>query len=481
MSNGVYSLINQGIISVSSFVLVWLMTHLFGEETYGEFALLNSIILIGATVSTMGINEYLIKEIPYLKKSNDSVSLLAILSLSIQLVLTSCSVVLLFVACGNKVLAYLIEGFDQNTTSALLLGLGILFASIGNLANAYFSSVRELKKLLINDALMRHLLRIFLVGVLYLTTANESLIYVLLLVPLSLAGVFFISNVRDLRSYFFRKYPLESYVKSLKFSVPLIFTSFIGMLLLRLDLLVIAYYETSFSIAIYSTCILISSVLLLPSNALNQFVSPLFSSSIKKLNHEKRIDEVQKLYGFTTKWLVVITLIAGFGIIGWGSQALLLFSDCYAEGVSCLVILTISRLYSNLSGSCGRLMILYNYHKLILLNGAAMLLINLTLNIIMIPQYGITGAAISTLISTITIHTIQYLQMYFLTGYSIIDKHIFFPILIVGICAYIFSEVMAKKDQMLLYIPLYLVLCLLVVIVITPQKEFRHLLIVFRK
>jgi O-antigen/teichoic acid export membrane protein len=120
------------------------------------------------------------------------------------------------------------------------------------------------------------------------------------------------------------------------------------------------------------------------------------------------------------------------------------FGEEYIIGASTLFILGLAQLINTAVGANGYIMNMCGYEKVLLINDIFMAVINIILNYIMIPKYGIMGAAIATAISIASFNLFKLFQVkYYLDIIPFNRKyfHIIINISIISLCTYFIKGV----------------------------------------
>ena len=117
-------------------------------------------------------------------------------------------------------------------------------------------------------------------------------------------------------------------------------------------------------------------------------------------------------------------------------KVMLLFGPEYLSSAQILVILTIGTLLQSILGAAGPTLTMAGYTKLVLWNTISAFIINFTLNIWLIPIYGILGAAIATFISLTLIGLVRVIQVRIILKINFIDIKFLKPIL-AGLMTYL--------------------------------------------
>ena len=111
----------------------------------------------------------------------------------------------------------------------------------------------------------------------------------------------------------------------------------------------------------------------------------------------KEVGHVRVLYGAVTRWTYFITLPGVIFMLIARSQMMLVFgADFAGDGSVALVILLMGTLAATLAKGAGLSLVLGGHQRSELLCLSGGLMLNVLLNVLLIPRYGIIGAAIAT-------------------------------------------------------------------------------------
>jgi len=165
----------------------------------------------------------------------------------------------------------------------------------------------------------------------------------------------------------------------------------------KIDTVMLPAYQGLKDTAIYSIAILIATVMEIPKRNLTQAILSHLSFAIKEDDHEK-IDELYKkasLNLFIFGSLIFLIIIANiddiFRIIPKG--------DIYMAGKGVLIILLAGRLLDMISGINNEIILYSKYYAFSFVLIMILAVCTIIANIILIPIYGIIGAAIAVTLS----------------------------------------------------------------------------------
>jgi O-antigen/teichoic acid export membrane protein len=181
--------------------------------------------------------------------------------------------------------------------------------------------------------------------------------------------------------------------KLLAFSLPASLGGMSFMLCLWVDRLIVGHFRSASDVGIYQACSQSAMVFAIILSGFTSILSPLIVDLMRK-EEKARLEE---LYRVSTKWGLYMSLMVFLLISSAPYQVLsVVFGRDYAPGGTVLVILAFGQLASAGTGAIGPLMIMTGHqNRWLVLSGSALLL-NVALNFLLIPRWGITGAAIAT-------------------------------------------------------------------------------------
>ena len=203
---------------------------------------------------------------------------------------------------------------------------------------------------------------------------------------------------------------IMSYFTLLKISIPLMFAQSVQFIMAWTDKLMLGAIDTSSviyestviltnseAVGVYHTAFKLSMFAAVALMAINSIASPKFAEMFGKNDIEglkKVVHQSTKMIFWTSVPLVILFFIFPEFFLG-------LFGEEFKVGVTAFIFLSCGRLISSFSGSVGNILQMtgnQNIYARILLFGA---ILNVVLNLILIPRYGINGAAIASMSSLI--------------------------------------------------------------------------------
>lgn len=197
------------------------------------------------------------------------------------------------------------------------------------------------------------------------------------------------------------------------FSWPLIFVSAAGLVIGWTDTLMLGYFSTASDVGIYNVALPTAMLLMNITVAFSMIFLPVAS----ELYGRNRIEDLRTAYSAVTKWVFSLTLPI-FLLMALFSESIIqiIFGSAYIPGAIVLSILAAGFFIDSATGpvssiiqTCGRTKINMGCSFI----GAGT---NFTLNFLLIPVYGIKGAAIATASSYVLMKIALLISAYRIAG-----------------------------------------------------------------
>jgi O-antigen/teichoic acid export membrane protein len=132
---------------------------------------------------------------------------------------------------------------------------------------------------------------------------------------------------------------------------------------------------------------------------------------IAYLYHQERMTEVRRIYRASTGWVVRLSLPAFVALLVFPGDLLRLFGGDFAAGAAVTMILALGQLVNAATGPCGTLLNMSGRVAVNMYDNLAALLLNVLLNLWLIPAYGIIGAAAAWAVSLAAVNVARVLQV----------------------------------------------------------------------
>lgn len=192
------------------------------------------------------------------------------------------------------------------------------------------------------------------------------------------------------------------------FSAPLVISTVISILLTQTDTLMLGYFRPSQQVGLYNAAYPLANGMLVVLSAFGFLYLPLAS----RLDADDEREEIDTIYKITTKWIFIVTFPAFLTFVVFPSDVLsIFFGERYAPAGLALAILSVG-FFTNAAGGRNReTLSALGYTVAILIANLLAFLLNVGLNLLLIPAYGFIGAAVTSAASYIALNITVYVVL----------------------------------------------------------------------
>jgi len=255
-----------------------------------------------------------------------------------------------------------------------------------------------------------------------------------------------------------------------------------AMIVSRVDMLMIGMLIDLKHVAFYTVAFFIGNAIKVPARSIGSISTPLLAKADKENN--KR--QIQSIY---SKSSINQLIIGGvFFLCIWLNidDIFSMLPEKFSHGKYVVLFIGLAQLFNVTTGVNGLIIIYSKYYRFNMFSNILLLIITIAFNYILIPEYGINGAAVATAISVFLFYTIKMIFVYVKMGmhpfniktlYTIIL--LFSTLFIVGympITSNIFIDIILRSLLVLiLFVPLMLWLKLsedINKIIVDVRKQF---------
>nr|WP_286478624.1 MATE family efflux transporter [Empedobacter falsenii] len=186
-----------------------------------------------------------------------------------------------------------------------------------------------------------------------------------------------------------------SYREIIDYSLPMGISSFVVYLFSTIDIIILRNYYSSSDVALYALGIKIMAILGMIILSINVNLSP----QIAELYLKKEFDQLKQILTRSGRLIFIMSLIIGLTIIMFSDYILPIFGKEYSAAKTALIILVIGQILISSLGSSAIYLNMTGRPKVFRGFLLIALVINLSLNLILIPKFGIIGASITYVVT----------------------------------------------------------------------------------
>jgi O-antigen/teichoic acid export membrane protein len=376
-------------------VTVAVLARLLGPVAYGLYAISQTVLQVGQQVGTLGLDNGVIRFGGVIRGKGDSglaPALQQSMFLSLASGLLAGAVIFLlapFVA---------IRFFHQTELVGVLRVMAIVVALTINLRviSAATRLSRRMQFSVLAEDIAPALVNLVLAGVLvYWLKMSLQGAVIAVSVGYAAGWVMALYFLRLLFPVVTQLRPLDWILAKalLAFSVPTLLAGIFNLLIQSSSILLLGYFRSPAEAGIYQAAAQIST----PPAVILMALNAIFVPMIPGLHESGQKERLKELFTVSTKWGLYVSLPLFLMMILIPGQILTaLFGRTYASGAWSLVILSAAQLVNAGTGAVAFLLIMTHHEKRWLLISGACSIGSLLLNWLLIPRWGVTGAAIAT-------------------------------------------------------------------------------------
>lgn len=396
----------EQILRMASGLLVGVfVARYLGPDEFGVYSYVIAFVSILAPIAKLGLDMVLVRELvrhPHMTKDYLGT---AFWLKCVGAIFTFLAILLLlkFTSNAKNVNFYI-----------LIIASGLLFQSF-EVIDFYFQSkvlAKFVSSCKIIQLIISSLVRIYLVLI------NADLYYFViftLIDQIILAVFLFATFLLKVRLFFYNKINILLAKKLLREGWPMIFSSLAVVFYMRIDQVMINELLGAKEVGIFSTAVRISEFWYFIPVVVASSIYPAIINA-KNISNNLYYERLQRFY-FVMAWSAIfvalfMTLTANFFIS-------VLFGASYNEAAKVLVVHTWAGVFVSLGVASGSWYSTESLQRFVLYRTLLGALINIIMNLYLIPKYGIIGAAFATVIS-------QAMASFLLDGVSKQTRIVFF-------------------------------------------------------
>ena len=407
-----WMMISQIIASVCAFVWTIVTAWYLGPSDYGIFGAAVSFAALFGIIIDFGLPTYLVRSI---STDFDNEHIYLDNSISLKLFLAVFYVIAVY-------LTSMALGWENKLVMmCLLIAIENVIKSYHALLFSSFQAHEKMKYQAITNTVLNVLTLLFII----LITFTD-----LSLVGIAFAYIFanFIALIYEifaLRKHIIKpklSFDFDFYRVLLKAGLPFALNGLFYTIYYSIDLVMITHFSTTYATGLYNSAYKLITVLTLFYTIYSSVVFPVMSKLFKNEKDLLKLSFVKSI-----KYLSLVTIPISVFTMFYGFDIIQIYGAEYIEagGVLTVLIWTVCFLFVNGASS----LILNASHKEYSVTKIYSIaaIFNICLNFVLIPNYSVYGAAVSTVLSEILI---LFLQFYMVSKINQLpDRHLVFDLL----------------------------------------------------
>lgn len=389
------------VVSIAlSFLTSIILARWLGKNGFGVYTYAMTWLAVLGIPATLGFNNLLVREVAIYSSQSAWGLMRGLLQWANAIVLIFSTLITL--AAIIIALTFLKAGEEQIILAFCLAMISLPIVSLTNLRLATMQGLHRVVLGQMPENLLAPLLFIILAissywflrnqenAVLWMVGLKVVVFAITFVVGVVLLAVVLPQEVKDA----IPEYKIKTWLKN---SLPFILLGGLALINSYLDILMLGALKGAGAVGVYAVVSRVTSLIVFALGIFNNVLSPTFAT----LYAEGKREQLQKVVTRSTRLISLFALVMTVGLIGLRYWILQIFGTEFLQGETALIILSIGYLVNAMTGSVGLLLNMTSYANLSAATTAFAALLNVCLNWLLIPKWGVNGAATATAISMI--------------------------------------------------------------------------------
>lgn len=446
---GALSLAGAGVSAVGGIALTVALTNGLDRTAAGTVFAITSLFLVVTAVVQLGTEVGLVRWLPLLVVQRRMASLRPLIRMALVPVLGAAVVAaLLGLFLAEDIATMLGDGSGAAVAMVRVVAICLPVAAAYQVLLAATRGLRTMRPTVVVEGLGRTLLQLVLVVLVLLTGFGATGVVVAWALPyaaglaVTVGWLAVLLRQRDGSGAAHSSVPpgaseptgraelAEVRRGFWRFTGPRALGTVAQMALKRFDIVLVAALRSPAEAALYAAATRFVVIGQLGVQALQQALAPQLSALFASNDR----NGVRDVYRAATAWTMLLAWPVYLACAVLAPELLLLFGDGYSEVASVVVLLSLAMLAATASGAVDVVLLMSGHTWLSLGNNLFAMVLNVGLNLVLIPRYGALGAAISWSIAIVLRNLLPLVQVRVIFGISPVSRETGFVALSAAVC-----------------------------------------------
>ena len=418
-----------------------LLARWVGAEFLGIYSLANAIMLISEVVAKMGLETGAMRFVSRLNPELDQEKIQKIIASALRMTtIFSLVIMVALIISSGAIVKNILNEPPLLKLVIIIFAIAIPFNALTLVSAFATQGFKRLKyKILVTQFLNPTLLLTTMVICYWFISAESALMAPMLIT--GIIGFFVMLGVLKKVTGVSNNQIIKAKVDTslFNFSYPLMFVTILQTFMHWMDILMLGYFTDATTVGLYHPAARTAGLL---QALLLSFIS-IYAPMMAQFHREGDRKKMDDTYKLVSRWLLMCAIPISAIFIIFPGKVMLLFGPEYLPSAKILVILTGATFIQAIFGAAGPTLSMSGHTKLVLWNTIGAFALNFGLNIFLIPNYGIIGAAIATLTSLIVVGFARTIEVGIILKMNFFDRKVIKPIF-AGIM--VFTGLLLIKD-----------------------------------
>jgi len=407
---GMIAFIGNLVASASRFAFGVVIARLLGAELLGMYSLSLTVTQIVGGLALLGLSAGMARYIPIAVNEDDDAFLWGIIQIGIGIPIVIALALTLGVFLLAEPLSLWAFGQPDLAPVLRLASLAIPFTALISLLGSITQGFKRMEyKVYAQD--------------IALNLSKFALSVVLIVVGLSVMGALaahILASALTVAMLFYYVHHLFSLNRPLHtakrrtreilhFSLPIYLSGLVSDVSGSTETVILGMIGVMSGVGVYASALRLSGVGNMFFTSLQRISIPMISD----LYSQGKLDQLQRVYQTITKWAITFNLPIFLATVIFAGPLLSIFGKDFVVGAPGLAILAFGSMFNASTGTNGSMITMTGHSKVTLVNSITNLVVSLTLDVLLIPRWGIVGAALAVTLTGVLVNILRTIQVYF--------------------------------------------------------------------
>ncbi len=387
--------IGLAFFSLFGFFYRLLIARYLGPGDYGKIALAMTILALGTAVSVIGLNAGLQRYVSYFIGKKDKKRIVGTIKSGFRISFPLSLFISLIVFIFSPQIALHIFHNPELTPLFRIFSLIIPFNAAILLLKSLFLSFKKPEYSVYVESFGEQFLKLILTLVVVLLGGKILGVAYAYLAALSITLIFgfLLLQFKVFKVFKSKIMPVFDYRTLLIFSVPLFLSRILSLVMGWTDTFLLGYFKNETFVGLYNVALPLATSLTIFFTAFGALFFPI----VTELYARKKITDIRNVYTVILKWIFLVTFPIFFLMILFPREIIrILFGGAYLPASVALVMLCFGYFIHATIGPANLGLQTFKKTRYILYITLGMATLNVILNILLIPRFGMIGAAAAT-------------------------------------------------------------------------------------
>ena len=413
--------------NINRYLYTLLLARWVGSEFLGIYSLANSVRLISEVFGKMGIEIGVMRFVSLLNPDIEKKKIQRLIGSAVKMTMAISVVIMagLLVSSGF-IVTHILKGPPLLKIVLMVFAIAIPFNAITLVVAFATQGFKRLKyKIFITQFLNPTILLVVMIISFWFISVEVALMAPMLVSSIIGFIVMFavLKKLTGVKNQQLLKAPFDR--ELLVFSYPLMFVTILLTLMHWMDILMLGAFTNASTVGLYHPAARTAGLL---QALLTSFLS-IYSPMIAQFHAESDQKNMSGSYKLVSRWLLTFSIPVALIFLVYPQKVMLLFGAEYLPSANVLIVLTAATFIHAILGAAQSTLSMTGHTRLVLWNAIVAFVINIILNIILIPNYGMIGAAWATLISLFVISLLRVLEVRWILKLTFFSTKMIKPIL----------------------------------------------------